>query len=123
MKKSILAVVGTLLAGAGLAASSGFAFLGVTNRIITPNGDGKNDTAEFLFQNPAHLRVSGKVFDMRGGEVAVMTADCPDDPSPDHSQCLRWNASSNGHTVTGGVYVYVLLSQSWSYSGTVVVVR
>jgi len=103
------------------ALAQGVSAVTVSNREITPNaGNGNNATVEFEFNNPLHSSVAGKIFDVRGAHVADMTADCPDVPS---FECLRWDARSNGHIVPGGVYIYALSAQGWSYSGTVVVVK
>ncbi|MFA6004357.1 MAG: gliding motility-associated C-terminal domain-containing protein [Elusimicrobiota bacterium] len=96
----------------------GFSFSGVSNRFITPNGDSKNDTAVFNFENPQYASVSGKVFDMQGKKVADMTAG-----NPSWSQ-LVWNAkSSAGEPVSAGAYVFVIEAEGGVFRGVVVVIR
>lgn len=89
---------------------------GLSNRLITPNGDGKNDTMVFIFDNPQDSSVKGKIFDMRGALVASMK------PGP-VGNSLIWDAKSGGRVVPGGVYIYQIESQGKVYNGTVVVVR
>jgi len=89
---------------------------GLTNRLITPNGDGKNDTMVFIFDNPQDKAVKGRLFDLRGGVVSSMT------PGP-VANSLLWDGKSGGQTVPGGVYIYQIEADGTVYNGTVVVVR
>lgn len=93
---------------------------GMTNKAVTPNGDGLNDTVVFSFDNPKDSAVSGKIYDRFGAFVAEMTAcngtGCPADG-------LVWDGKSGGVPVPGGVYVYQIKSEEKVFSGTVVVVR
>lgn len=89
---------------------------GLTNRLITPNGDGKNDTMVFIFDNPQEKEVKGRVYDLRGALVASMKAGPV-------GNSLVWDARSGGQTVPGGVYIYQLEADGTIYNGTVVVVR
>ena len=106
--------------------AQGLAFIGVSNRIITPNSDGKNDTAEFLFSNDGHENVTGTIFNVRGAQVSGMTANCVDNgvsPGVFPWTCLQWDGRSGGNIVPSGVYIYQISAQGWSYSGTVVVIK
>ncbi|OGR44739.1 MAG: hypothetical protein A2X35_05420 [Elusimicrobia bacterium GWA2_61_42] len=98
--------------------SGGFAAdrAGLSNRLITPNGDGKNDTMVFIFDNPQDKQVKGKIFDMRGALVAVMAAGPV-------GNALSWDAKSGGQVVPGGVYIYQIEAQGTVYNGTVAVIR
>jgi hypothetical protein len=89
---------------------------GLSNRLITPNGDGKNDTMVFIFDNPQGTQVKGRLFDLRGAVVASMR------PGP-VANSLAWDAKSGGQIVPGGVYVYQIEADGTVYNGTVVVVR
>ncbi len=101
--------------------TNGFSFneAGISNREITPNGDGKNDTVEFLFDNPKYSAISGQVFDLQGHLISGMQP-CADQPA---SQCLMWDAKSGGRIVPGGIYVYQLKGEGKTYTGTVLVIR
>jgi hypothetical protein len=90
---------------------------GLSNRMITPNGDGKNDAVEFKYDNPRASAVSGKVLDTKGSFVASMT-QCPD-----VADCLRWDAASGGRVVPGGVYIYNIEAEGRTFTGTVVVIK
>jgi len=100
---------------------NGFTFnaAGISNREITPNGDGKNDTVEFMFDNPLFSTISGTIYDLKGHRVSGMLT-CADQPA---WQCLMWDAKSNGRIVPGGVYVYQIKGEGKTYTGTVVVIR
>ncbi len=89
---------------------------GLTNRLITPNGDGKNDTMVFIFDNPQEKSVKGTIYDMRGAKVAAMS------PGP-VGNSLVWDARSGGQVVPGGVYIYQIEAQGKVYNGTVAVIR
>lgn len=89
---------------------------GLLNRLITPNGDGKNDTMVFIFDNPEEKHIKGRIFDLHGALVATMK------PGP-VANSLVWDAKSGGQVVPGGVYIYQLEGDSKVYNGTVVVVR
>lgn len=89
---------------------------GLMNRLITPNGDGKNDTMVFIFDNPQDKPVKGRIYDLRGALVASMG------PGPVQNSLL-WDARSGGQVVPGGVYIYQLEADGTVYNGTVVVVK
>ena len=89
---------------------------GLTNRLITPNGDGKNDTMVFVFDNPQHKDVKGKIYDLRGALVDTMKAG-------PIGNSLLWDAKAGGQTVPGGVYIYQIEAGGAVYNGTVAVIR
>ncbi|MBI4375002.1 MAG: gliding motility-associated C-terminal domain-containing protein [Elusimicrobia bacterium] len=91
---------------------------GVSNRILTPNGDGFNDKIFFTVENGSGAEVSGKILDLKGAQVAAMT--------PDANPVvlgLFWDGRSGGQVVPSGVYVYVIEAEGKVFSGTVVVVK
>lgn len=94
-----------------------FSFLGPRNRIITPNGDRKNDVAVFEFSNPAFVEVTGRVYDTKGSLVAALA------PGNLAGETLYWDGKSGGRAVAGGVYIYVIEAQTLVIRGTVLVVR
>ncbi|MDD5207763.1 MAG: gliding motility-associated C-terminal domain-containing protein [Elusimicrobiales bacterium] len=89
---------------------------GLTNRLITPNGDNKNDTMVFVFDNPQDKKVTGKIYDMRGALVGSMKAGPV-------GNSLIWDAKAGGLAVPGGVYIYQIEAEGTVYNGTVVVIR
>jgi len=97
---------------------SGFTFnsAGISNRFITPNGDGKNDVVVFTFDNPRDSTVSGKIYDLKGAEVAGM------EPGP-LANTLVWDGKSGGRPVPGGVYIYQIQAEGQVHNGTVVVIN
>jgi len=84
--------------------------------MLTPNGDGKNDSMVFVFDNPRGSITRGKIFDIRGAFIAKMTEG-------EIANSLFWDAKASGNVVPGGVYIYQLESEGQVYNGTVVVVR
>ena len=106
--------------------TGGFSFnmAGVSNRYLTPNGDGKNDNVVFTFDNPKDSAVTAKIFDLRGRVVA---ANLPPGPvnCTSSSSCgsLIWDGTSGGRSVPSGVYIYQIQAEGQSFSGTLVIVK
>jgi hypothetical protein len=98
--------------------SGGFAAdaSGLSNRLITPNGDGKNDTMVFVFDNPSAASAKGTVYDLKGAKVASMI------PGPIENS-LVWDPRAAGRDVPGGVYIYQIESGGEVFNGTAVVIR
>lgn len=91
---------------------------GISNKVITPDGDGVNDAVVFTFSNPHDAGVSGRILDMRGRVVATMT------PGPlGAGLSLMWDGRAGGAAVPQGVYAYQISAEGRSFSGTVVVIR
>ncbi|MBI4655948.1 MAG: gliding motility-associated C-terminal domain-containing protein [Elusimicrobia bacterium] len=89
---------------------------GLSNKIITPNGDGLNDTAVFTFDNPKDSAFSGKIFDIEGAFVADMLQG-------PISNSLQWDGKRDGAKVQGGVYVYQIRAEDKAFNGTLMVIR
>ena len=89
---------------------------GLTNRLITPNGDNKNDTMVFVFDNPQDKNVKGKIYDLRGALVGTMKTGPV-------GNSLIWDAKAGGQPVPGGVYIYQIEAEGTIYNGTVAVIR
>jgi len=88
----------------------------LSNKVITPNGDGRNDKAVFLFDNPRDAAFSGRIFDRQGGFVADMIPGVL-------ANTLQWDGKGGGRVVPGGVYIYQIRGESKAFSGTLLVVR
>ncbi len=99
--------------------TGGFTFstAGISNRFLTPNGDGRNDNVVFNFDNPKDSAVTGKILDIRGRVVA------PSLPPGPVSNSLMWDGTSGGRPVPGGVYIYQISSEGQTFTGTLVIVR
>ncbi|MFH1618815.1 MAG: fibronectin type III domain-containing protein [bacterium] len=89
---------------------------GLSNKLITPNGDKKNDTSVFVFDNPRDSAVTGKIYDLKGAFVSDMKAGPV-------ANSLEWDAKAGGQVVSGGVYIYQIESEGKVYNGTMVVIR
>jgi hypothetical protein len=99
----------------------------LTNKVITPNGDGKNDQAMFILDNPRGSAVSGKIYDLRGAYISDM-ATCSNvinqlTCSSLQCSCLQWNGYGNNRVVPGGVYVYEIRGEDKVFTGTLLVIR
>lgn len=89
----------------------------ISNKVITPNGDGLNDFVVFRFNNPQASSVAGQVFDVRGAKIADMTA------GSQVAGSLVWDGKSGGRAVPRGVYVYQIEAEGKTFNGTIVVIR
>lgn len=121
-------------------ATTAFRFRGFLVRVISPNRDRNNDVGILCYENPKSSAVSGKIFDLRGAEVAAMlriqdpninpltvVAQCrgkfPPSGVLSNSEALTWDGRSGGSAVAGGVYIYQIQSEDLTVTGTVLVVR
>jgi hypothetical protein len=90
----------------------------VAPRIFTPNGDGFNDKARLEFDNPEQLPVTGTVYDLNGARVADLK------PGSNPTSVLLWDGKDgDGQTVAGGIYIYQIVFEGKTATGTVVVAR
>lgn len=97
------------------------------NRLVTPNGDGYNDSFIFRCYNPRDAAVEAKIYDLSGGEIAVMRLKRRSDAAGASDQYgvyydLEWNPNSGGRGA-GGVYVYQVRVETRVFKGTVTVIR
>ena len=122
-----------MLLATGLSASAGFraldfTFNGVSNRFITPNGDGLNDFVMFSFSNPSDSAGTIKIYDLRGHLLTTISINsggslvCPTGTAGDPG-CPVWDGKVNGSAVATGVYIYVLSVDSVHASGALVVIK
>ncbi|MDI6757583.1 MAG: hypothetical protein QME32_06130, partial [Endomicrobiia bacterium] len=99
-----------------------FTFYDAIPRIITPNGDGKNDRAMFRFTNPAGLKVSLKIYDINS--TLVRDAGETTGTSDIQGEHIFWDGlDDNSRAVAPGVYVYQLELEGKTINGTIVVAR
>lgn len=99
------------------AAGAVFDISNLSSRVITPNGDGLNDTLIFTYDpGPNNVVPAGQIFDLRGAFVANMTPGLV-------PNTLTWNGFMNGLPVHSGVYVYRITGDGKVFSGTIVVAR
>ena len=97
--------------------SAVFDLSNISGRVITPNGDGKNDQVIFTYDpGPRNVTPEGKIYDMHGSFVTMMTPGLV-------PNTLTWDGRMNGRVVTSGVYVYQIKGDGKAFSGTIVVAR
>ncbi|PCI35044.1 MAG: hypothetical protein COB53_11375 [Elusimicrobia bacterium] len=89
----------------------------VSNKAITPNGDGLNDYISIRFDNPRDSSFTGRIFDMRGAFVSEMRIGTQVNDS------LIWDGKAGGRVVPRGVYIYQIEAEGRVFNGTVVVIR
>lgn len=89
----------------------------MSNKVITPNGDGLNDYTVFTLDNPRDSALTGKIFDMTGAFVSDMAA------GTQIADTLVWDGKANGRTVPRGVYIYQIKAEDKVFNGTILVVR
>lgn len=121
---AVAAIVFTGFCSAALNRTKDFNFTGVSNRFITPNGDGKNDNVAFTFNNPRDSAGTIQIQDLRGHKVTAIPINpgdtCASNPTVG---CEYWDGRAGGVIVPTGVYIYVISIESTIFSGTVVVIR
>lgn len=120
-----------------MAQGGGFDFRGPLSRLITPNGDQRNDYFFFCVDNPSDSGVDAKVYTLSGRLVSSMVhrrdlvppiggapvVPCPAGILPGSAQYVFWDGMSGGAAVHSGVYVYQIKAEGRSFTGTLAVVR
>ena len=98
------------------------------NKLVTPNGDKRNDTFIFRCYNPKDSAVEGKIFNMAGVEVAAMRLKQRSTGIPAAQYTygeyydMEWDPNAGGHK-PGGIYLYQVRVETAVYKGTVAVIR
>ncbi len=89
----------------------------ISGRIITPNGDGKNDVFIMTYDpGPNDVTPTGRIYDLRGDYVSDMTPGLV-------PNTITWNGMMHGVPVTSGVYVYQIKGGGKTFNGTIVVAK
>ncbi|MBI5743312.1 MAG: gliding motility-associated C-terminal domain-containing protein [Elusimicrobia bacterium] len=98
-------------------------------RMVTPNGDGRNDIFIFRCYNPRDAAIEAKIFDVSGREVSNMRLKQRSNGAPPVTDNvsgayydLEWNPNSGGRAA-GGVYLYQVRVETKVYKGTITVIR
>lgn len=105
---------------AAICSSSGLGESRVLNRLVTPNGDNRNDTFVFRCYNPRDAAVEAKIYDLAGREIAIMRLKSIG--TTDYFYNYEWNPNSGGHH-PGGVYIYQVRVETKVYKGTITIIR
>lgn len=97
-----------------------FTLTKVYPQVFSPNGDRRNDHAEFQFENPRDANPVGKIYDLYGAVVAELKKG-------DAYDALVWDGTTtSGSIAPPGVYVYqieVTGSESKVISGVIVLAK
>lgn len=92
---------------------------GVRPRIITPNGDRRNDIFWVFYTNPMDSEVRGTIYDIDGAKVTDMIHKAG---AREYSLC--WDGKDgSGSLVPAGVYIYQIKAEDSTYNGVVIVAR
>jgi hypothetical protein len=105
------------------AQASGFSFNGVSNRIITPNGDHRNDNVAFFCSDPFDSAGSVKIYDLRGHLVTTIPINSGVGVCGGVGSYPTWDGTGGGKVVSNGVYIYVIAVESVVASGALVVIK
>lgn len=117
--------------GQAFCASSALGQSVALNRLVTPNGDNRNDTFIFRCHNPRDYGIEAKIYDLSGREVATMRlkqrsnftgAAIAVDNSAGIYYDLEWDPNSGGHK-PGGVYIYQVRLGTKVFKGTITIIR
>jgi len=88
----------------------------MNGRVLTPNGDGVNDSVVFNLAEPSASLPRARVYDVRGRRVAELA---PASPAQ-----LRWDGRDfAGRAVESGVYLVQISEDSAVWNGVVAVAR
>src|SRR5258708_25046626 len=88
----------------------------MSGRILTPNGDGINDSVAFTLPSSMTVLPRALVYDMRGRQVADLALVSPFQ--------LRWNGrDSTGRIVESGMYLVQITGNDEQWNGVVAVAK
>lgn len=126
MKKSktssVILSVGAALVFMGIAAAGqslgSITLLNVQPRVITPNGDLRNDVLFLKFDTVlTGLPIEGSILDINGAKVSGMSLNSDE-------TALTWNGKDDGGRVMpAGIYIYSVTIGANVATGTIVVAR
>jgi len=96
----------------------GVTLLSVEPRIITPNGDRRNDSVFFRFDtNLSGLPIETSIFDIHGAKVSNMTFNS-------NQTALVWDGKDDGgRSIPAGIYLYSIKIGKNLATGAVVVAK
>ena len=105
--------------------AAGFELGAVRPKIITPNGDHKNDMLIVSYDTDYYSSISGKILTLNGSYVADMI-DNTSISFPGSDGAMTWNGKesiSATESVPSGIYIYQIETEGQVLNGTVVVAK
>ncbi|MDI6641460.1 MAG: hypothetical protein QME68_04005, partial [Elusimicrobiota bacterium] len=86
-------------------------------KIFTPNGDGVNDTINFVIENPNNATVSGEIYTLDSTYISRLNLTSQD-------SILSWDGTNiSGKPCPAGIYIYQIQAENKTYHGTILLVR
>jgi len=86
-------------------------------KIITPNGDNRNDRFFIRFTNPYDNEIQAAVYSLRGTKIAVLPIAATED-------YFYWDGTdTSGNTVDAGAYLFQVSGEGEIFNGVVIVAR
>ncbi|OGR68601.1 MAG: hypothetical protein A2081_03395 [Elusimicrobia bacterium GWC2_61_19] len=116
----LMAALLTLAPVAALCSPSGLGQSVALNKLVTPNGDHRNDAFVFRCYNPRDAVVEARIYDLAGREIAQMRLRSVG--TADYFHNYEWDPNAGGHH-PGGIYIYQIRLENKVYKGTITVIR
>jgi hypothetical protein len=119
---ALAAIVFAVASSVSVAGSSqslgGVLLTNVQPRVMTPNGDQRNDVVFFKFDSTlVGFPIEGSILDISGAKVAGLELNLND-------TALSWDGrEENGQVAPAGVYIYSIKMGHDQATGTIVVAR
>jgi gliding motility-associated-like protein len=86
----------------------------MSGRVLTPNGDGINDSVAFTLASTPLSTPRAQVFDVRGRRIAELASLSPEK--------LRWDGKDySGRAVESGIYLVQITEDQFLWNGVVAV--
>ncbi|MEW6556688.1 MAG: gliding motility-associated C-terminal domain-containing protein [Elusimicrobiota bacterium] len=102
--------------------SDGFKLDETKPKIITPNGDHRNDILiiKCTDETSGGVQITARILTLNGAFVIDMHVNNISDP---YNPLITWDGKKDGKTVPSGIYIYQIEAEDKVFNGTVVVAK